>query len=432
MELVYLLVGARLVMTSRWRTQPSSSPSSTMDNPSRQPRLRPQIYVRLEFGVSWSPRHAPNNHEITYKSSRRIRERSPYFPRTVPAANTNFLAAPAVQHTRQQEWDQTNQYRRAHEPQLHIQHSREVRWREPPEENPRRSRHESISSHERRRSAPPPIGDNPWDVSVPQPQQTAGFPPSSTADAAAAAMANRPAPELWKDLPEVPTRFRLGEDGMPWTPWSWPNGPDPVAYPQDEESSTHSRAAPVSGADVDVSVYSPDELYSASPMAASLASPRPVSMASPSPMTATVTSPPTFMPDDGHHSEGSERVSQPGLVSHPERVPHLGALSAAMMTVDNGFENQWWYQGSRQPIPAVDPGPAPTSAPRAAPTTSHNRLSLGWAVASPPVRESPQLSFSLDDIVSPVSDYPSTTSPPHFCALERTLSTRSEELFLYQ
>lgn len=31
----------------------------------------------------------------------------------------------------------------------------------------------------------------------------------------------------------------------------------------------------------------------------------------------------------------------------PARVHDLGALSAAMMTIDNGFESQWWNQGER-------------------------------------------------------------------------------------
>lgn len=397
-----------------------TEPLDNMETPNRQQR-RPQIYVRVEFGVSWSPKHAPNHHEITYKSSRRIRERSPYFPRIVPAPNTNFLSSPAaVQPARHQQHQLQQQQQREQiasatsqpqQSQIHQQPGREVRWLEPIEElRPRRSRAESASSHERRRSAPPPLGTNPWDVAVPEPHHSSSFPSSS-----AAAAINRPAPQVWKDLPEVPSRFRLGEPDMPWTPWTWPMGHEPGAYPQDDDSSTiHSRAASaaaaaVAAAEYEGSLYSSDDLYSASPLPTSIVSPVAPSVSSP---VATSRSAPQSAQDD---------VRSPD--DHPERITHLEALSAAMMTVDNGFENQWWYQGPRQAIVNIEP-----ATPRVA-TTTASHPSLGWAIASSPVRDSPALSFSLNDIVSPVSDYPSTSSPPRF-ALERSFSTRSEELFL--
>ncbi len=74
-------------MVTYWKTDP------VMEPPSHRQRRGPQIYVHVEFGVSWSSQHVPKNHEVTYKS-RAIRERQPAsFPRQIPAPNTNYLAA---------------------------------------------------------------------------------------------------------------------------------------------------------------------------------------------------------------------------------------------------------------------------------------------------------------------------------------------------
>lgn len=370
-----------------------------MDDQSRCPRSRPQIYLRLEFGVSWSPNHAPNNHEITYKS-RRVRERLPYFPRRVPAPTTNFLSmAPAPR----QQWDQAHP--RYYEPQQQLQQAWDGVWREePPPEERRRSRAESVSSHERRRSAPPPIGTNPWDVNVWHPID-AGLPSTSTVAAATTAL---PPPELSKALPEVPSRFRLGEDGMPWTPWVYPMGHEPVAYPQEDDAgSTHSRAANAA-ADAPTEAHTPSQ-----------------------PHTATVS---PLSPGDSrgpHHRRHRRPPSD-----DPERVRQLGALSAAMMTVDNGFENQWWNQGPRESTSptadlATEPPPPPPPPP---PPEPQSRLSLGWAVASStPGSRDDRLTFAMADTVSPLSasDCSTPGGVPPFQSLTRTLSTRSAELFLH-
>ena len=152
-----------------------------------------------------------------------------------------------------------------------------------------------------------------------QPQATRVPPPSRTAAAAAAAAA----PEIWKALPEDPSRFRLGEEGMPWTPWTWPMGHEPGAYPQEDEegSSMHSRVYDAADA------YCPDSAYSVNPTSGSVVSPL----------------------------SSSSAPARPQAREDPERVRELETLSAALMTVDNGFENQWWNQGPR--LSTVQPPP---------------------------------------------------------------------------
>ena len=359
-----------------------------MDTQPRSQRLRPQIYVRIEFGLSFSQQN-PKHHELTYKS-RRLRESPSGFPRRVPAPNTNYLSVPAGQSSRQIE-DVTHDQPLDEQQHVGLGITHEI-TAEPSSER-RRSRAESVSSHERRRSAPPPFGDNPWDLSVPQ-RQAAAIQPSSTATATAN-NTNRPPPELWKSLPEVPSRFRLGEDGMPWSPYDPPLGYEPIDYPheQDNEGSallqSHHRDT------------ESRDLYDATPRPSEAPA---ISIVSPvSPIRGS-----TF--------------------EDPERAHNLESLSAAMMTVDNGFEDQWWYQGTRQTTTNAAPSQAPN--PASNPQAYFPQGSLGWAVASPPSRHD-RIPSEMADLVSPVSDSASSIDPPTFCSLTRTLTTRSEELFLY-
>ncbi|KAI0475033.1 hypothetical protein GGR56DRAFT_492512 [Xylariaceae sp. FL0804] len=68
--------------------------------PSEQKQfVKPQIFVQLAFGVSWSERHAPRSHTVTYmtRNLKNAREAG-NFPRQVPAPTTNFLAPEPRQH----------------------------------------------------------------------------------------------------------------------------------------------------------------------------------------------------------------------------------------------------------------------------------------------------------------------------------------------
>lgn len=119
--------------------------------------------------------------------------------------------------------------------------------------------------------------------------------------------------------------------------------------------------------------------------------------------------------------------------SEPGSVRDLEELSAAMVTVDNGFENQWWNQGQRRSMIL----PAPTEEPPSFDKRISAR-SLGWAVANsnntPPREEIPSTmpSIAACDIVSPLSEYSTLAfnSPQSHHSLHRSMSTRSEELWL--
>ncbi|KAK3313933.1 hypothetical protein B0H66DRAFT_607170 [Apodospora peruviana] len=388
------------------------------ERPASRERRGPQVYLHVEFGLSWNSKQPPKNHEVTYRS-RGMRERSPAFPRQVAAPNTNYLAAihdfeqrqtnhrpaapPPARHTHIGPYHQMQEY-------YQVGHSMpHQRAREPPApEQERPSRADSTSSRERGRSAPPPVGDNPWDVSVQQSQ--GGGRPSGVS----AAVATQGAPDPWKALPAPPSKFRLGEDGMPWSSWSWPMGYDPDAYPRDEEVNTSTHSLPAT-ATVSPEHTSP---FEASPLSVSVYSP------------------------------GGSRA--PGRDVETGRARELGALSAAMMTVDNGFENQWWNQGAREMVPSEEVAAAAPS--MAATLFNRNRFSarsLGWAVAETPAARTPAqpsaLTSAVDnsspcfhvvDMISPLTEAATLASPPPtyqsfhgLQPLQRSMSTRSEELW---
>jgi hypothetical protein len=355
-------------------------------SPSDRRGVGPQIYVHVEFGVSWNKK-PPKNHEITFKS-RNMREREPQFPRRVAAPNTNYLAAI---HTFEERRSRTRQPHRVRTEPGESQHVRrnlgyhnehqmqEYYHIDPPpygDDQPaapesRLARGESRPSHERGRSAPPPLGENPWDVNFSRRQQDAEAEPWIT-----------PA-DQWKALPAEPSQFRLGEGGMPWSAWSWPfeyhqDGPSHHDY-YDEGMSSRSGPARDRGD------------FSAS-----------------------------------HAMASSYPPGSSALPRHDEtgRVRDLGALSAAMMTVDNGFENQWWNQGERVVVPADD-----SVAPRLTTPEPQGRAwspaDVGMSAGSGPEERH---SVAATSIVSPITA--NSESPlPHFQSLHRSLSTRSEELF---
>ena len=344
----------------------------------------PQIYVHVEFGVSWNKK-PPKNHELTFKS-RNMRERAPQFPRQVAAPTTNYLAAI---HTFEERRSRTRQPHRVRTEPGEAQHVRrnigyhnehqmqEYYHIDPPvydddltppagPEQPRQPRGDSRSSHERGRSAPPPLGENPWDVNFARRQQDSTAEPWIT-----------PA-DQWKALPAEPSQFRLGEGGMPWSAWSSPfedqhEGP---SHGYDEGLST--RSAPARER-YDFSGYAVPSTYPPGP---------------------------SMLP----------RQDESG------RVRDLGALSAAMMTVDNGFENQWWNQGEREVV-ADDPITQAFTAPEPRART-WSPASVGLSAGGLPSEER----HSVASIVSPITN--NSDSPlPHFQSLHRSLSTRSEELF---
>ncbi|KAI1207753.1 uncharacterized protein F4807DRAFT_462197 [Annulohypoxylon truncatum] len=337
---------------------------------------KPQIFVQLAFGVSWSQRHTPQTHTVTYMSRNLKNARdSGNFPRQVPPPTTNYLAAPESRQNRSREhsgrYNQERQQHRHHH-HHHGQQSRAVaqsrehgrprgQTNDQPSEHLRArprsgSRNEGRGLlHERGRSAPPPFNDSPWDVH--HVSSATLFPPF--------AQTSREQPEGRKALPAPPSQYRLGEDGLPWSAWAWP---------ADDDSDSNR-----------------------------------------SPYANNPTTVPLSM----------ERSRSEDL----ERARELESLSAAMVTVDNGFENQWWYQGQREPVEPWWPQEAGGEADEAGTLTTAEALLL--SDSEPPLALSSNEDHlaSLHDLVSPMSD---TSSPAQSFArpLYRSLTTRSEELWL--
>ncbi|KAL2151597.1 hypothetical protein VTH82DRAFT_6695 [Thermothelomyces myriococcoides] len=362
-----------------------------------------EIYLHLEFRVSWGGKkqQSPKSHQITFRS-RGSKERTPAFPRQVPAPNTNYLAAIHDFEQRQmrlremrQNANHTNPNRHHQMQEYYQQGNQSGSQLQVPviQEPERQTRADVRSSHERGRSAPPPFGENPWDVSVPDaPARNAGVPPDS----------RRMAEIRRKPLPAPPTQFRLGE-GQPWSSWCLPDRYDPDADPKDEEDGRGYEDLPavVPPADRNSTTFATN--------------PTMVSTFSPG-------GPATLPPDPELSSLERLRDVETG------RTRELGALSAAMMTVDNGFENQWWYQGRRDTVidPDVSRVAAAATTTTTTTTTAPNSRFDGTVSALASPIDSPQLPAG---VVSPLSDNAFSPAQVPASLLQRTLSTRSEEFW---
>ncbi|KAJ4247721.1 hypothetical protein NW762_012929 [Fusarium torreyae] len=413
---------------------------------------RPAIYVHLEMGVSL-PKIMSKERHITY-ISKSMRDRANQFPRQLPPANTNYLN-PQTQYQvayqqmpTQAQSSQTqpqhqltypannlppNTYSRdpvsvgiAHEPRYqpyrpeHAQHhvteysapvvpAQQQQGQGLGEELRQSSRSSGRSSHERGRSAPPPLNSSPWDVT-----------PNSASEGG---------PQVWKALPATPNQFRLGEDGMPWDTWNFPMGFDDNTAEGDHNEGDENR---------------------------------------------TRSREPSLRASWGPEFPGeSSRFVQPVQVDDRARgkAKDIQSLASALMTVDNGFEDQWWYQGPRL-VNIHGTVLVPTAVPKSSFHPDHQQSSVGWALSrEEELRQkeqrqqqqrrqeqqqqhqrhrprhsslqeqqlesfvSPNTSFqpvsprsSVPDIVSPLSDYPSPLSS--FGGLRRSLTTRSDELHL--
>ncbi|KAI0165054.1 hypothetical protein GGR52DRAFT_575147 [Hypoxylon sp. FL1284] len=349
---------------------------------------KPQIFVQLAFGVSWTQRHTPQTHTLTYMSRNLKNARdSGNFPRQLPAPNTNFLNVPEQeqqqrqhrnrgQAARQHQHQHQHQHRQQNRPNYHSQQSHapaqprdhghpRFQTNDQPscEERagPRRdSRSESRAAvHERGRSAPPPFNDSPWDVhhastSTLSPQRESGE-----------------QSQMWKALPAPPSQYRLGEDGLPWSAWAWPwpaNTPDSDTNGGESPFANHPTTVPLS-------------------------------------------------------------TDQPRN-EDPDRVRELESLSTAMMTVDNGFENQWWYQGSRESVDTWLPQDTDEEDEVEDARTVTTADALAFSSLEPPsALEYTNGSPASFHMVSPISDA-SSPAQSFRSPLHRSLTTRSEELWL--
>ncbi|KAI1365088.1 hypothetical protein F5Y08DRAFT_338964 [Xylaria arbuscula] len=292
---------------------------------------RPQLFVQLSFGVSWSDRHVPRTHTLSYTSKHLKHARnSGHFPRQ---------AAGEWHHHRDHERP------RGRPSQPRLRHPATL---SPPRDARSDSRR---AGNERGSSAPPVVHDDPWSDDEGGPSATLFPRPART---------TRNPPHLWKDLPTNPARYRLGEDGLPWS--------SAEPYDQDENEEE--------------------------------------------PPFANVPTTLPLSPPNRRHSED------------PQRVRDLESLSTAMVTVDNGFENQWWNQGDRETTAHVRPRSAEEEV---RPMSMADAVLLSAAEPPSGVETYSPISGSFRDLVSPLSDF-----SPCFnnSSLHRSSSTRSDELWM--
>ncbi|KAH7122843.1 hypothetical protein EDB81DRAFT_847189 [Dactylonectria macrodidyma] len=372
---------------------------------------RPAIYVHFEFGVAWTPRHNPRNRQLTYMS-KNMRDRANQFPRQLPPSNTNYLTNSITYHQPPQPQAQVQPYYQTHVPTQNSQQPhfpREVVVVAPPIQqqqqqeqqtypqthqwqalHPQRtSRTHSRSSHERGSSAPPPLNSSPWDTN-PEPSYT-----NPVANNLPRNQRPTHEAEIWKALPATPNQFRLGEDGMPWSSWTFPMG-----YADDDNEDSDDQGC-------------------------------------------RRRSTPQFsetLPESSRRSDPSDRDKG--------KVREMQSLAAALVTVDNGFEDQWWYQGPRLVNIGGSMLPTTTSTMTAADEHDIADGTVAWVASNQdqlnqqnrahqeedvvhPSWASFQLNSprsSLADIVSPVSDFSSPVSG--YQGLHRSLTTRSDELHM--
>ncbi|KAI0206018.1 hypothetical protein F4808DRAFT_188914 [Astrocystis sublimbata] len=319
---------------------------------------KPQVFVQLSWGVSWSDRHMPQTHTISYTSKHlKDARKSGHFPRLESHPQPRRQDSPQRQQQQQQHHHHHSDYER---PRGRAGNARphHVKTLSPPGESRPDARRGS--------SAPPVIHDGPWSDGEGGPSATLFPRPARTV---------RNPPHIWKDLPTNPARFRLGEDGLPWSATAWPYDGD------DDEDEP--------------------------------------------PFANLPTTLPLSPPPNRRHSED------------PQRVKELESLSTALVTVDNGFENQWWNQGARESTPWF-PADSPDEAER--PLSTADALLLSAAEPPSGVETYSPISGSFRALVSPLSDnspvFDSSTgfmmtSPLHRSNTINTINTtRSDELWL--
>lgn len=363
-------------MTFLLKTEPADDmdPPRNLPSERQQHVSKPQIFVHLEFGVSWSQRHTPRTHQVTYTSRnlREARERGSFPRQPPPPPPTNFRGAGHRSHKParhgQEQPQQPQQPARGHTQASGPERPLEYYGVPEPDrsitEQRRASRSEARASlHGRGSSAPPPFHDSPWD---------AGVGPSSLPFQPAEQMMAAE-PSVWKPLPQDPSRFRLGEDGLPWSSWAWPMDPYDAAGDEEEDER---------------------ELQYANR--------------------------PTTVPISPRRTRSSD----------PDNAGELESLSAAMMTVDNGFENQWWHQGPRE---STNWWPGDLESPdRSSQADAALLPAAEPSMTQPSPKElhtptTPDDDPSISSLVSPMSVL--STSPQRNRPLHRSLTTRSEELF---
>jgi hypothetical protein len=430
-------------MATHWRTEPShrgdnsrrlhtdfstmpgvSGPHSAVESTAERQHYmpRPQIYVHFEFGVSYSPRRPPNRRSLTFHS-KNWRDHS--FPRQVPPPTTNFLAgheppapapaqtsapvsapAPALEYPQIQAIPPTplSPQRDWHQWQHPAVMQVPQRPRSPDYNQFGHTLHTIPSSRaSRNESRSPGSSSHERGSSAPPPWNTSPW-DMAPEPLGSSALPTRRA-DTWKTLPPLPTSYRLSEevnDGQAWSSFSWP---EEYGFPDDSQDET---------------VAGPSR--------------------------------PRGRPATSHHTPINE---------DPEPRRQLEDLSSAMLTVDNGFEGQWWNQGERvflsrqletgeifTPPRPFNPDPVWTTEPvwtTSLPSSPMDSRTSAWVVARRPLPSNFGSIVSPDDdqpypprsgldalTVSPISDTtsPRRESPSSSNRLRRAMTVRSDELFM--
>ncbi|KAI1826584.1 hypothetical protein F4861DRAFT_66675 [Xylaria intraflava] len=337
-------------MTSQQRPQRPHPPQRPVQDECRIFGTKPQLFVQLSFGVSWSDRHIPQTHTISYTSkSLKTARTSGHFPRQDPSHHQHRRHdASQLQHR-----DDWRPYRADHDRQRGrpCGNSRSRHPGPPPPPGNSRLEDPRGATNERGSSAPPPIHNSAWDDEEGGPSATLFPRPGRTTTAPSHAQ---------KILPANPASFRLGEDGLPWSVPAWPYDSEG----NDDIDSEQSHAA----------------------------------------LTTTAISP---SPPGRRHREDSVRARE------------LASLSTAMVTVDNGFENQWWNQGQRESIARL---------PLEDPEDDIRPMSMADAALLSAAEPYSPNSEGTHNLVSPLSDFGPNFDYPR--ALHRSTSIRSDELWM--
>ncbi|ROT37880.1 hypothetical protein SODALDRAFT_176197 [Sodiomyces alkalinus F11] len=407
-------------------------PGEMASDPSASDHVKsgPHVYFHVEFGISYSPRRHGKKHAVTYKSRNwRDQDRN----------DTRRVLVPSTHHLPSAEPRRDGQVRRLQAPgtetlfvpqaQLHslaypIPHPQAHSRPRPPLQPHMQPPSQSLPHHH------PLPHPHPHPHPHPLPHPLPHYPRMPTSQVRARAPMQ---PSAWFAAP-----LQSGRPVRPETrsaPTSPALGPSHVT-PWDAEPEPLGCSALPGGSRVDRDVFpaEPTVLPAAAAAAAAAA-------------TTTVTA--TASDDDDENAGGD---------SDAGTRTELEALSTAMMTVDNGFENQWWYQGEREVLPrapnantgrrsldAVMPSavaaamsgftPMPTTT---TPVRRPTARSVGWAVAQQEEEEEVEeaegagrgfanFQGDADAVISPLSEVASPQRGP--ARIQRRLTTRSDELF---
>ncbi|KAI2634549.1 hypothetical protein GGS21DRAFT_518323 [Xylaria nigripes] len=343
--------------------RPPPSPQKPVQN-EHNAFYKPQLFLQLSFGVSWSDRRPPQTHTISY-ASKNLKSAGDTGPPPCQQPSSHQHR----RHSSSQLQHREDRPRRRHR---NTSRSRAVL----PISLPDRSRL-AVSrgaANDRGCSAPPSIHDSVWDGEEEGPSATLFSRP---------ARISRNPPSIWKDLPATPSKFRLGEDGLPWSTST------PPYYAVDNDTKENkSRFANI---------------------------PTVLPIVPPSPANRS-------------HRED------------PLRVKELESLSMAMVTVDNGFENQWWNQGQRQSFvwtpSKSDEDDVHDFPPDDAPPNDTRPMNMDDAALLSAIDSYNPTSSDdyISDLISPLSDAgPDLRLSPDFISpisLQRSGSILSDELWM--